>query len=96
MPDVAGGWVHSLLRTLGGNFGRDMLYLGIWVIHTHLGCFDAQGEVGGGAMEFAMRSRSPGSQLGKQCQLDLGSELLLGSLGSVFLGKKMYIVVNTV
>jgi hypothetical protein len=34
MPDVAGGWVCSLLRTLGGNLGRDMLYLGIYGLYT--------------------------------------------------------------
>jgi len=74
---------------VGGEFGAGYVIFGyIWVIYTHLGCFSAQGEAGGGTIESAMRSRSPGSQLGKLCQLDLGSELLLGSLGSVFLRKK--------
>jgi hypothetical protein len=28
MPDVAGGWVRSLLGALGGDFGQEILYLG--------------------------------------------------------------------
>jgi len=60
----------------------------IWVIFTHLGCFGARGRAGRGRKIFATRARSPGYQLGKRCQLGLGSELLLGSLGSVFRRKK--------
>ena len=88
MSDVAGGWLCSLLRTLGGKFWVGYcIFRYIWVRNTHLGCFGTRGEAGGGAIEFAMCSRSLGSQLGKWCQLGLGSELLLGSLGSVFHGK---------
>ena len=29
MPDVAGGWLCSLLRTLGGIFGQEISYLGV-------------------------------------------------------------------
>jgi hypothetical protein len=34
MPDVAGGWLHSLLRTLGGILGREILYLGVAGLDT--------------------------------------------------------------
>jgi hypothetical protein len=34
MPDVAGGWLRSLLGALGGDFGRDILYLGVAGIVT--------------------------------------------------------------
>jgi hypothetical protein len=50
MPDVAGGWLRSLLGALGGDFGRDILYLGVaGYSYTHLGCFGARGGAGGGA-----------------------------------------------
>jgi len=71
---------------VGGEFRAGYVIFGyIWVIYTHLGCFGAQGEAGGGAMEFATRSRSPGSKLGKRCQLGLGLGI---PPGLVFLGKK--------
>jgi hypothetical protein len=34
MPDVAGGWLRSLLRTLGGILGREILYLGVAGLDT--------------------------------------------------------------
>jgi hypothetical protein len=34
MPDVAGGWLRLLLGALGGDFGRDILYLGVAGIVT--------------------------------------------------------------
>jgi hypothetical protein len=34
MPDVAGGWLRSLLGALGGDFGQDILYLGVVGIVT--------------------------------------------------------------
>jgi hypothetical protein len=34
MPDVAGGWLRLLLGVLGGDFGRDILYLGVAGIVT--------------------------------------------------------------
>jgi hypothetical protein len=34
MPDVVGGWLRLLLRTMGGNFGWDNLYLGIYGLHA--------------------------------------------------------------
>jgi hypothetical protein len=34
MPDVAGGWLRSLLRTLGGIFGREILHLGVAELDT--------------------------------------------------------------
>jgi hypothetical protein len=89
MSDVAGGWLRSLLRTLGGNFGRDILYLGIYGLYTPIwDVLAPEGEQEGAGKRLKTCSRSPGSKLGKRCQLGLGSELLLGSLGSVFHRKK--------
>jgi hypothetical protein len=34
MPDVAGRWLRSLLRTLGGIFGREISYLGVSGLDT--------------------------------------------------------------
>ena len=34
MPDVAGGWLRSLLRTLGGILGWEILYLGVAGLDT--------------------------------------------------------------
>jgi hypothetical protein len=34
MPDVAGGWLRSPLRTLGGILGREILYLGVAGLDT--------------------------------------------------------------
>jgi hypothetical protein len=53
MPDVAGRWLRSLLRTLGGIFGQEISYLGVaGVRYTHLGCFGAPGGAGAGAKLF--------------------------------------------
>jgi hypothetical protein len=53
MPDVAGGWLRSLLRTLGGIFGREISYLGRnGILYTHLGCFGAPGGVGASTKSF--------------------------------------------
>jgi hypothetical protein len=59
----------------------------IRVRYTHLGCFGVRGEAGGGAMEFATCSRSPGLPIRQAVPVGLGSELLRGSLGLVFHGK---------
>jgi hypothetical protein len=90
MPDVVGGWLCSLLRTLGGNFGRDILYLGIYGLYRSIwDVLAPEGEQEGAKKRLRMRSGSPGSQLGKRCQWAcLGSVLLLGSSGSVFHRKK--------
>jgi hypothetical protein len=40
--------VRSLLGSLGGNWGREFLYLGrISILYAHLGCFGAPGGAGG-------------------------------------------------
>ena len=53
MPDVAGGWVRSLLGTLGGEFGQEILYLGRNdTLHTHLGYFGVSGRAGGSGRGF--------------------------------------------
>jgi hypothetical protein len=53
MPDVAGGWLRSLLRTLGGIFRREISYLGRNdILYIHLGCFGAPGGAGAGARSF--------------------------------------------
>jgi hypothetical protein len=42
--------VRSLLGSLGGNWGREFLYLGRNdILYTHLGCFGAPGGAGAGA-----------------------------------------------
>jgi len=86
MPDVVGGWLCSLLRTMGVNFGQDFLYLGIYGLHTPIwDVLAPEGEQEGAQKRSTTRPRSPGSQLGKWCQLGcLGLILVLGSLGSVF------------
>ena len=70
MSDVIGGWLCSLLRTLGGDSGRDILYLGIYGLYTSIwDVLAPEGEQEGAQKRLATRSRSPGSQLGKWCQL---------------------------
>jgi hypothetical protein len=90
MPEVAVGWLRSLLRTLGGNLGRDILNLGVAGLDTPIWDVLApegkQEEVGG---RLRMGSRSPASQLGKRYQTACsGSGSLLGSLGLNFHSKK--------
>jgi hypothetical protein len=86
MPDVVGGWLRSLLRTMGGDFGRDNLYLGTYGSYTPIwDVLALEGEQEGAKKRSRTCSRRPGSQLGKRCQWGCsGSDLLLGSLGSVF------------
>ena len=90
MPDVVGRWLRSLLHTMGGNFGQDNLYLGIYGLHRPIwDVLALEGEQEGAKKHSRMCSRSPGSQFGKRCQLGCsGSDLLLGSLGSVIHRKK--------
>jgi len=72
MPDVVDGWLCSLLRTLGGNFGWDILYLGIYGLYTSIwDVLAPEGEQEGAKKRSTTRPRSPGSQLGKRCQLGL-------------------------
>jgi hypothetical protein len=72
MPDVVGGWLCSLLRTLGGNFGRDILYLGIYGLYISIwDVLAPEGEQEGAKKRSRTCSGSPGSQLGKRCQLGL-------------------------
>jgi hypothetical protein len=60
MPDVAGGWLCSLLRTLGGIFGREISYLGIAGLDTPIwDVLAPQGEQERALNRLRMCSRSP-------------------------------------
>jgi hypothetical protein len=72
MPDVAGGWLRSLLRTLGGILGREILYLGVAGLDTPIwDVLALEGEQEEALNRLRMGSRSPASQLGKRCHLGL-------------------------
>jgi hypothetical protein len=85
MSDVAGGRLRSLLRTLGGNVGRDILYLGIYGLYTPIwDVLAPEGEQEGAGKRLKTGSRSPGSKLGKRCQLGLGLGIPPGLIGLRF------------
>jgi hypothetical protein len=72
MPDMAGGGLCSLLRTLGGNFGRDILNLGVAGLDTPIWDILAlEGKQEEALNHLRTGSRSPSSQLGKQYQTGL-------------------------
>jgi len=60
MPDVAGGWLCSLLRTLEGIFGREISYLGVAGLVTPIwDVLAPQGEQEQVLNRLTMRPRSP-------------------------------------
>jgi hypothetical protein len=60
MPDVAGGWLCSLLRMLGGIFGREISYLGVAGLDTPIWDVLAPQGVQERALKCStMRARSP-------------------------------------
>ena len=60
MPDVAGRWLCSLLRTLGGIFGWEILYLGVAGLDTPIwDVLVPQGEQERVLNRLTMRPRSP-------------------------------------
>jgi hypothetical protein len=64
MPDVAVGWLRSLLLTLGGIFRRDISYLGIAGLVTPIwDVLAPQGEQERVPNRLSMRSRSPAFQI---------------------------------
>jgi hypothetical protein len=72
MPDVAGGWLRSLLRTLGGILGREVLYLGVAGLDTPIwDVLALEGKQEEALNRLRMGSRSPSSQLGKRYQTGL-------------------------
>ena len=72
MPDVAGGWLRSLLRTLGGIFGREISYLGVAGLDTPIWDVLAPQGVQERALNRWLRvPEVRPSQLGRQCQLGL-------------------------
>jgi hypothetical protein len=87
MPDVAGGWLRSLLGALGGISGGKLYILGVAGLDTPIwDVLAPEGKREEAEGRLRTGSRSPASQLGKRYQP--GSRLLLGSLGSVFHRKK--------
>ena len=59
MPDVAGGWLCLLLRTLGGIFGREILYLDVAGLDTPIwDVLAPQGEQERALNRLTMRPRS--------------------------------------
>jgi hypothetical protein len=78
--------VRSLLGSLGGNSGREFLYLvRNDILYTHLGCFGAPGGTGASAKSFDnayQKSGLPNWESGASWASS-SSVLLLGSLGSV-------------
>ena len=60
MPDVAGRWLRSLLRMLGGIFGWEILYLGVAGLDTPIwDVLAPQGEQERALNRLTMRPRSP-------------------------------------
>jgi hypothetical protein len=73
MPDVAGGWLRSLLRTLGGIFGREMLYLGVAGLDTPIwDVLAPQGEQERALNHLTMCSRSPAFLIRQVVPVGLG------------------------
>jgi len=59
MPDVAGGWLCSLLCTLGGIFGREISYVGVAGLDTPIwDVLAPQGEQERALNHLTMRPRS--------------------------------------
>jgi len=64
MPDVAGRWLHLLLRTLGGIFGGDISYLGVAGLDTSIwDVLVPQGEQEQALNYSTMCCRSPAFQI---------------------------------
>jgi len=64
MPDVAVGWLRSLLLTLGGIFGREIAYLGRAGLVTPIwDVLAPQGEQERAPNRLRMCSRSPAFQI---------------------------------
>ena len=60
MPDVAGGWLRSLLRMLRGIFGQEISYLGVAGLDTPIwDVLAPQGEQEQALNRLTMRPRSP-------------------------------------
>ena len=80
----------SLLGTLGAMLGVKLYILGVMGYDKPIwDVLAPEGEQEGAQKRSTTRPRSPGSQLGKWCQLGCSSsDLLRGSLGSVFHRKK--------
>jgi hypothetical protein len=73
MPDVVVGWLCSLLRTLGGNFGWDILYLGIYGIYTSIwDVLAPRGKWEGAGERLRMGSRSPAFPIKQAVPVQLG------------------------
>jgi hypothetical protein len=85
MPDVAGGWLRSLLRTLGGIFGREISYLGVAGLDTPIwDVLAPQGVQERALNRLTTGSRSPAFPIRQAVPAGLvGLGFVLGSLGSV-------------
>jgi hypothetical protein len=72
MPDVAGGWLRSLLRMLGGILGREILYLGVAGLDTPIwDVLALQGEEEEALNRLRMGSISPGFPIRQAVPLGL-------------------------
>jgi hypothetical protein len=66
MPEVAVGWLRSLLHTLGAHFGRDNLYLDVAGLDTPIwDVLAPQGEQEQALNRLQTGSRSPGFPIWK-------------------------------
>jgi len=72
MPDVAVGWLCSPLGMLGGNFGRDILYLGVAGLDTPIwDVLAPEGEQEEALNRLRMGSISPGFPIRQAVPLGL-------------------------
>jgi len=85
--------VHSLLGSLGGNWGQDFLYLGRNdILYTHLGCFSAPGGAGGGRRGFGNASQMSVFPIRQVVPVGLSAHFCSWARwGWFFMEKKMYI-----
>ena len=81
MPDVAGGWLRSLLRTLGGIFGREISYLGVAGLDTPIWDVLAPQEEQEQALNhLTTRPRSPAFQIRQLVPVGLALALFAAGL----------------
>jgi hypothetical protein len=93
MPDVAVGWLCSLLGALGGNFGWDILYLGVVGLDTPIwDVLVPEGEQEEALNHLRMSSISPGFPIRQVVPLGLARARFCcwARWAQVFMEKQMY------
>jgi len=97
MPDVAGGWLRSLLCTLGGIFWREISYLGVAGLDTPIwDVLARQGEQERALNRLTTRPRSPAFQIRQVVPAGLpGVSFAAGLIGLGFSCFKICTLVDT-